>query len=588
MSHQDEEASHPNTSSLERIKLDLKVQPRIQKARLMFKEEHLPRYYARTNNINLSVLPHEASKRKMAKIEADLNRSLERNYLKEIVRSKSKEEQLYSPTTKNDTKSMDFSRVSFRKERLKEDFLSFDGFKVNESEVVKVGRRSSIHKRNCGDRNTAEEESTHRVYYDQSAMMDLDQKKQILRKKYAIGTRPIQKKLETRKIFPEEVPKNLRLATDMEDLDNRIFYYRFNRCRKIRENKSLIIQELKDRLKDNKERILSLSVSRDKSDFAKRVMKNPFGAVRSKIVDHIHRKDSAKPQKSADRINHLRNLEKEVNKKGRLVQRDERSIKREAENWYVNHPNKDQIKVIFENPYTQSNKSRFNPEADLHESMKYTAEQKEIDETLEKINKMVAEVFISQNTSTDKGSQGGITITLIRYLSQALRNMDKIRELDSTMQGLYNNLSQISFFRMFRMEDACQIFSWSQFSTWKKGFKNQYHRGSNVMVILSGRMSLNSPGPLLKDARGRVVVESFKMPSVANGVYENVHFTLTDGDYVTPSVFKFMNGRDPSLSNSEKKRNRAFLRRRLPHSADRTHRCAGRLPRKSEQEELLQ
>ncbi len=524
--------------------LKLLVQPRVQKARAMLKEEHLPQYFARNlkNGVQLSELNSKGLSN-FARIEAELHSSLEKNYMRDVVRKQTVHTEDSREQLRQESRSVDLSpKKPSPRER---DAISFDGFMMNYNEVQRGRRLDSAHFKNCSERRTAP--SSQQVYYDESVRLSPEQKRRILRKKFAVGANPTPAKPNHQKSFPRDLPQDSLVAADASDLDNRIFYYRFNRKQRILENKPHIISELRRKVRDRGETLLSLSVSKHKADLSEDFpskRKTRFVEVKSKVAEYVYRKGEAKLDSSEDRLDRLLQCDREEEKtRPKVAIRNPNSELLAAERWLQENGHRDDLKVVFENPYRDQNTRLEDNQVDLLQSIEFTIKQQEISENLDRIGRMVSEVFMSHNQNKLVGERGVITLKLIRYLSESLRNIDKIRELDSTMQGLYNSLSQVSFFSMFRMSEACQIFSWCQLINLPKGYKSRFFKTSNVIVVLSGRVNLNQPGKLQRDANGRVVVESFKMPRVAHGNYEHISFSLTDGHYVTGSVFKFMSSR---------------------------------------------
>ena len=168
--------------------------------------------------------------------------------------------------------------------------------------------------------------------------------------------------------------------------------------------------------------------------------------------------------------------------------------------------------------------------------------QKKIEQELEGICSSVEKVFKSYNNER-KPASGMINISLINYLTESLKNIGSIRQLESTMQGLYNSLREISFFRMFRLQEACHIFSWCKVVNVKSGYRHKYFKESNLIVLLRGRMIVNKPSDPQFEESGRVRVETVKIPSSKGGLYENISFSLIDGDYISSNVFRFFSCR---------------------------------------------
>ena len=523
--------------------LKLVVQPRVQKARALLQEDHLPQYFARNlkNGVQLSELNRKGLS-SFAKIEAELHSKLEKNYMRDVVRQETVRTEDSRERLQQESKSADLApKKPSPRER---EAISFDGFLMNHNEVQKGRRLNSAHFKNCSERRTVP--SSQKVYFDESVRLSPEQKRRILRKKYAVGANPVPGNPSHQKAFPADMPQDSHVAADASDLDNRVYYYRFHRQQRILENKSQIISELRKKIKDRGEHLLSLSVGRDRSDISEDFpskRKPRYVEIKSKVAEYVARRGAVKLDSSEDHIDRLLQQDREEEKaRPRRAVRHPNAEKREAERWLEENRHRD-LKVVFENPYRDQQSRLSDNQVDLVQSISFALKQQEISDTLDRIGRMVSEVFMSHNQNKLVGERGIITLKLIRYLSESLRNIEKIRELDSTMQGLYNSLSQVSFFGMFRMSEACQIFSWCQLINVPKGYKSRYFKASNVIVVLTGRLNFNPPGELKRDDHGRIIVESFKMPKVAHGNYENISFSLTDGQYVTGSIFKFMSSR---------------------------------------------
>ena len=53
-------------------------------------------------------------------------------------------------------------------------------------------------------------------------------------------------------------------------------------------------------------------------------------------------------------------------------------------------------------------------------------------------------------------------------------------------------------------------------------------------------MIVNKPTDPVFEESGRMRVDSVKIPTTKGGLYENISFSLIDGDYVSTSIFRFL------------------------------------------------
>ena len=314
---------------------------------------------------------------------------------------------------------------------------------------------------------------------------------------------------------------------DEEDLDRKIFYYRFDRNLTLLENREKILSQLSSQVQSNPRLLLTSLLIPEK---IKR-------RLRSTTADTAH--DTGKQAETSTRSRPLPGL---TDSERELLQRSKLPLREFKRRPRMLSGDVSEIPVVFEMAGVESKEQEeAKYEAARRHDQQVAARQKQIADKLEAINHHVEEVFMVHNNNKKVSVNGVITITLIDYLAEALKHADKLRELESTMIGLYNNLQDIGFFRMFRMSEACHIFSWCRMAQYAKGTKLKITNKSNLLVLLRGRFSVNDPGPVLYDDEGKIILDSYKIPSVKDGVYEHVCFTLTDGDYLTPNVFKFMN-----------------------------------------------
>jgi hypothetical protein len=325
---------------------------------------------------------------------------------------------------------------------------------------------------------------------------------------------------------------DLEKSRDEEELDRKIFYYRFDRNLTLLENREKIIGHISQQAKSNP-RILLTSLL-----VPERYKRNLEASLSVDAVKES--KSSFKPRSNIQEASHLSNgltsSEKELIARSKLPAREQRRRLKEVSG------NLEDIPVVFEMAHVETKEQEeAKYEAGRLHDQRVAARQKQISDKLEAINQHVEEVFMIHNNNKKVSVNGVITITLIDYLSEALKQADKIRRLESTMLGLYNNLQDITFFRMFRMSEACHIFSWCRMAHYAKGTKINHKYKSNLLVLLRGRLSVNDHGPIMYDEEDKIILESYKITSVKDGVYENVCFTLTDGEYLTPNVFRFFN-----------------------------------------------
>lgn len=315
-------------------------------------------------------------------------------------------------------------------------------------------------------------------------------------------------------------------SQDEEDLDRKIFYYRFDRNLSLLENRGKILGELASQVQSNPRVLLTSLLIPDK---VKR-------RLRAQVQPPTASDTERRPPQTGTKTTGLTDSERELLRRAQLPIREYKRRPRPLSG------DVSEIPVVFEVAGVESKEQEeAKYEAARRQDQQVVARQKQISDKLDAINHQVEEVFMIHNNNKKVSVNGVITITLIDYLADALKQAEKLRELESTMIGLYNNLQDISFFRMFRMSEACHIFSCCRMAQYPKGTKLKVTNKSNLMIILRGRVSVNDPGPVLYDDEGKIILESYKISSVKDGVYENICFTLTDGDYLTSNVFKFMN-----------------------------------------------
>ena len=491
--------------------------------------------------INLSSLD-SAERSEVTQLEAGLSQKLNKECLKSLENSVANEISARNSLNKQTGANKFLSQFKKQGPQIKKRRANESKHhRLSQLKSTERNNRSNLHDENCWHREK-EYLVADSVKVEESSAFE---RKHILRSKFpnlipAIDQEPDMVGNSSR----SKTCSSDELDTKINELDSRIFYYKFYRHQELLENKEKIMNEMKQKTKEKYDS-LSVTLKLEAEECLKNLMvdnrkKIKYKQVKSRLglppLKELLKKQVLKRSDSEDQepmeVSYDKNVRRSMRSKRAplLIQfkGDLETVELKLENPYEAQPTAEDISK------QQKEEQRQNEELNR--------KSKRIWDELEGINKSVEENFMICNNNNRKiGKKGVITVDVIDYLNESLKHIDKIRELDATMLGLYTNLQEIGFFKMFRMKEACQIFSWCKMTEWEKGKRLKYMKRSNVIVILRGRITVNDPGEIEYDSEGRVIVESYKISIVKNGLYDNIHFTMIDGDYITPNVFKFMN-----------------------------------------------
>lgn len=410
---------------------------------------------------------------------------------------------------------------------------------------VRQPSRDDAHKRNCNDRSRITDTEHVREASYRSKATVASARKKILRQKFPeIGglAKPFPKQWEGPK--KSEYAKQLDKETD--HLYSKIFYYKFQRNLALQHDEDKILKELKENAKVvGKENLVVISRPEtpgkvyEFGEKPRRKRKAPrvFGLVKiEEDEDDIFTKTKEDEASSDDRP--------------RYIDRDKNA---ERTAMYYKYQDMGRFKVVFDDPYQPP--KVLDPSLDdteLKKNLDIQRKQKLIYRELEEYEKVVTDVFMTENAKKKQTEIGLITVTVVDEIIEGMRNLDKTFQLESRMQGFYHVLEQVTFFRMFKIREALEAFSRCKLFTYKKGTQFMFTKQSQVVIILRGNMIINEPDPIETDKDGNILPETLKVTKVKGGYYENMYFIVKDGDYINNNVFKFMDKNNRTIGTPVK------------------------------------
>lgn len=339
---------------------------------------------------------------------------------------------------------------------------------------------------------------------------------------------------------PQKSIYRRQLDSQMEGLFHKIFYYQYDRSISLGGKQEEIIGELKRNAQsfDKKSLVVEtrLPTSEKKYEFgtkppAKRKAPRVFGLHKIVTEGHTSRHES-RP-------------------KSRPSSRKDESPRRHfdpfANKLYYQTRDYSNAKIVFE--VTVGNNNRLDLEQEEYEQRK--ADELRKNEAsllldLQEYQKVVTDVFMTENAKK-KTKTNLMTIELVERIVNSMKNIPSILQVDSRMQGLYNDLENILLFRNFNCRDAIAIFEKCSLVKYQKDSVFMFNKNSNLIILLRGRFEVNEPAPIERDHEGNIVPESLRVVKIKGGNYENMYFSLVDGDYLAATIFKFINKREKSM-----------------------------------------
>jgi hypothetical protein len=132
----------------------------------------------------------------------------------------------------------------------------------------------------------------------------------------------------------------------------------------------------------------------------------------------------------------------------------------------------------------------------------------------------------------------------LKMIQYAIENLNEVRSKDRKLYQLYSKLLDLPFFRNYSLKEAIVTFSAGRLKEMDKGELERYGDEPKVLILLRGGMIVGEKKTIKPEDLKKPIKDLDIFPSTKDG-YSNIYFDLVDGDYVSPTVFKFFPEKEP-------------------------------------------